>query len=316
MIKAVAERKTFPGVNGTPFSWIFVQVNGTKFAYTDFFPNIQPFPCFESYATFFQWPNFAPAGNLPVGNQVYDLYFGSDHRLWVFQNNSIPITAMDPDVPMLEFSSFSPNPPVGSNFKLPPLCFVPNPPSKRSVEMTYALPALPSGYSMSLTYYDTFGETSGNLNIYYDAVNGLARVDTPYNTFIQNQNDVYSFINPQLNYVGSISPLPCYAQLNRSYTVWASPSFEKFLGNVTVNGKPAKVLLDDRLDSTVISFWYLTYPDNAPLYFIAASTFNVVNSYQPVTPPASVFNVPSSCVTITSSQKRFNLFDTLRRNHQ
>jgi len=313
ILNAIAERKTFMGANGTPFSWIIVQYNGTKFAWSDFFPNIQPFPCFASFATFFQWPNFSKAGNLQVANQLYDLYFGTDHRLWVFQNNSIPISALDPDYPMTEFVGFSPNPPDPALFKLPSMCFVPPSNNKRSVEEINALPVFPNTYTMYVTYYDTFAETSGKLNIFYDGIKGYIRVDTPYITYIQKNNVLYSFINAQLNKVAPVSPLPCYTQVNRSYTIWANPSFEKFLGNVTVSGKIAKVLLDGRLDSTVISFWYLSSPDNTPLYFVATGVFNVVDFFQALPPPPGVFDVPSPCVMLNSTQKRFNLYESPRR---
>jgi hypothetical protein len=312
-LNAKADKKTFKGLNGESFSWIIVQSNGTRYAYTDFFKNIQPFPCFGTYATVFQWPSFSRAGSLQAGPGLpYDLYYGSDHRLWAFKNNSIPIAALDTDFPIAEYTSFSAQPPPPNIFQLPSLCFSATPMKKRSSSSVSAFPVFPSAYTMYLTYYDTFGESSGKLVVYFDATKNSSRVDTPYKTYIQKQNNVYSFINPMASFVGGISPLPCYALLNRSYTVWANPQFERFLGNVTVNGKPAKVLLDNRLDSEVVHFWYLA-TDNTPLFFVAASTINSVDYFQAVPPPAGVFDVPSTCVTITT-KNRFSLFEEISLN--
>jgi len=299
-------------VTGVPFSWTIVKINGTSFAYTDFFPNIIPYPCFASYGTVFQWPDFSKAGNEQIGANYYNLFFGSDHRLWVFDNQTTPIAAMSPDLPITTFSGFSTTPPTNSAFTLPTKCFVPNPNGKRSVN---ALPQLPPAYTLYVTFYDTFGETSGKMNIYLDMANGFARIDTPFKTYIQRGRNVYYMINPLLPGVKGINPLPCYGLLNQSYNIWENPSFEAFLANVTVSSKQVKVLLDDRLDTDVISFWYLTYPDNTPLYFVAATTFNVVDYYVVGPPPSGIFDVPATCVPLTSSQqthkRSFNVFETL-----
>jgi len=219
----------------------------------------------------------------------------------LIQNNSVPIASLsyntfDASAKLDLYQTFIPESPNTNFFEVPHTCLPPRFSDKNSVYV----PTFPTAYTLYIEDPLNLGERT---IIYRNAQNGLTRIDSYGYITIQQENNIFLFLDQSNS--ESLNPAPCWT-FPYLDPIWMDPQFMSFFANGSVEGKPAKIWNveisqygDKRTD-----YWYMG-TDGTPLYSVGLQGFKEFSYFQPTPPPSQFFDVHRECVLVHSEQLMF-----------